>query len=372
MNVKWIWKCKECDLFNFDHQPKCVACFKDNITHKYKVTNHNESNGKWMFLSKFISTFESNMCYFNETEFLIATTKTIFKYNSKSNTWSNYHGDSFNSNSNSLIFDSTSNQLLLYGINCSSVEFRRFSEDISKLSIIDIKTGELTIDNTVPRCGGWISLILADNSCHIIGGDRNKHHWMCNKDKYEFKLNYTFDWNVNSLGGNYWNGVIYVKSRQQILFFGGWRSDEYQCSDVIYIYSLTENKWSVSDTNLPIQVQYFGSILTPDERFIILFGGWTFDDGNIDDIWIWNLEEMNITKSKLVCPDLGGYSATLLFDTVSDILIYGYLKEYCNQSVNIPYDIINIIGKWCYNCLVHLMDRDNGNHWKIELAEILK
>ena len=68
-----------------------------------------------------------------------------------------------------------------------------------------------------------------------------------NADKKEFEQHWRFDeWATNE--GIYWGGLIYVKSKQELLLFGGWR-DSYGSFHEYRRQSVTANKHRYSDCN---------------------------------------------------------------------------------------------------------------------------
>ena len=67
---------------------------------------------------------------------------------------------------------------------------------------------------------------------------------------------------------------------------------------------------------------------------------------------------------------LGSTHAFLVDDfTQSDIVIHGYLRRF--DGVNIPLEIMGIIGGYYATKYVHLFRRATGAHWKIPLNEII-
>merc|ERR1712241_1339518 len=77
----------------------------------------------------------------------------------------------------------------------------------------------------------------------------------------------------------------------------------------------------------------FGFILTEDERYIILFGGECMDI-DLDTIWIWNLESMQFTESKIRCPVIGGFRVQMVSNLKRNVhLVSGFVRlECCSGS----------------------------------------
>ena len=111
--------------------------------------------------------------------------------------------------------------------------------------------------------------IFAENNLHLIAGRSVDTHLIYNADSYKFgKHRVCNDWQRN-----YYGGLIYVKSKQKMLLFGGWTDQ--LCTDSIWQYSFQNEEWTLLDYKLPFKGQIFGSVLSVDERCIIILVGWT-------------------------------------------------------------------------------------------------
>ena len=84
-------------------------------------------------------------------------------------------------------------------------------------------------------------IIFAENNLHLIGGwgDYN-HHLIYNGNKEKFDQNWEFQqWITDGRLSNHYGGLVYVKSKRELLLFGGWGCSGVQ--DKIYRYSF-DNK----------------------------------------------------------------------------------------------------------------------------------
>merc|ERR1712176_1095054 len=85
--------------------------------------------------------------------------------------------------------------------------------------------------------------------------------------------------------------LIYISSKNTIYFLGGTGNDK------IYNYSLDNNSWSqLADIKLPFKMNSFGTILTEDEKYIIILAGieskTAYDKKPKNEIYVLDLTTM--------------------------------------------------------------------------------
>ena len=205
----------------------------------------------------------------------------------------------------------------------------------------------------------------------IIGGFKNNKHLICNKDSNKFEDHWIFE-EGNSEYNNcmYWVGLVYIQSKRELLLFGGLRLHEDFRKD-IYRYSFQDKKWVLLSYKLPIAMELFGYILTFDEKYILIFGGYTGQD-EFDTIYIWDLQNMRFKKSEICCPIKDGFLACITAENIEPIVVNGFIRKYIEIDPKIvPQDIIQLIWNWCSDCFVHLISREDKKHWKIDINKIL-
>ena len=119
---------------------------------------------------------------------------------------------------------------------------------------------------------------------------------------------------------------------------------------------------NLSNIKLPFNIQLFGYVLTTDEKYVIIFGGWDqaiWGDG--DDIYIWNLESMEFRKSEKKCPTKSQFHACIMGYQVDDLLVHGYLRMCSKDDIEyLPQDIVKLVGHWCCNDFLHLFMSTRG------------
>ena len=300
----------------------------------------------------------------NKTEFVITPFNVVdhisdglYKFNTTQNQWSlfvNYPQD-FDSTYHTSCYDPNNQILYIYNYEKS-------------LTIIDIKTKSFKIIKDLIHCGvRSISFFsFYDCSLHLLLGSGNSIHWKWNNKQSLF--NQIYDFKIYN-GGMYGFGLIYIKSLQKILLFGGF--NEYLSRDNIFSCDIMgDHKWEKLKLKLPITLCDFGYALTLDEQFIIIFGGYSFHN-YIDCIWIWDLQLMQFKESGIKCPVKGTFHVIIMDDIEQKlVLIMGYFRK----SLNIQFvskDVIEMIGSWfCYE-FVHLFQRKVCNHWRMNVNDIV-
>ena len=90
----------------------------------------------------------------------------------------------------------------------------------------------------------------------------------------------------------------------------------------------------------------------------------------MNDIYILDLDTMTYKLSKVECPTNSEFHAVYPNNINYDSIVNGFIRS--NFHTFLPNDIIELIKKWCQYKYVHLFDRrGKGNHWKIDINNIL-
>ena len=221
-----------------------------------------------------------------------------------------------------------------------------------------------TINTTQAKIELHPSALCIDGKIHVFGGKSCNSHFILDSNTNEFNKIADID---EKRDGITCGGSVYVKSKNCVLCFGGYDLGTNKTRlNGVYQYKLSTQKWQTMDVVLPYKMDSFGWILTNDERYIILFGG-GIDDHNTwnDDIFLWNLESMVISKSEIKCPQKGLFTAVIMpndeiflqrvFDKcchwkikvktlVKDdrMIVDGYLRL-CEFGMNLPKEIWDLI-----------------------------
>ena len=174
---------------------------------------------------------------------------------------------------------------------------------------------------------------------------------------------------------DYIDQAIVLKSEKRILTF------DY---DKVYEYSVKDQIWTKLYTVSGLgRYSFSASVVTNDARYIIFLGE---NSGTSNDIMILNRDEQNLIKSKIKCPLIASFNATLVYDDKRDeLLTFGFINA-CFRSlefenmIKLPHYLIKHIKKWISIEYVHLIFHEYSNskaislinHWKINVDDILK
>ena len=181
------------------------------------------------------------------------------------------------------------------------------------------------------------SALFIDDTVHVFGGKNSKSHHILtsSSDNPEPQAIAVID--ESWISSNTCNASVYVKSQNCIYVFGGYDElSDIKRLDGIWRYDLREtNKgWKKMNGVLPYKMESFGSVLTNDERYIILFGG-AVGDKNVwnDEIFLWNLESMVISKSDIKCPQQGLYTAVIMPN--NEIFVQRVFDKCCQWKIKV-------------------------------------
>eukprot|EP01084_Bolivina_argentea_P204585 349410_1 len=144
-----------------------------------------------------------------------------------------------------------------------------------------------------------IYLLAIKNRIHIIKNYNN--HWIGSIDNKCLNtaqnITENDEWAVGA-------AVIYVSSKQCIVLIGGYYEEDGwgfpPLRGDIWVYSLTSQKWTKMD-NVWYKRFNFNAVLTSDERYILLLGGYKYveginDDEETNDIFVLDMKDDNNWK----------------------------------------------------------------------------
>ena len=219
------------------------------------------------------------------------------------------------------------------------------------------------------------TLFCVDSICHSIGGWYSNNHQIWNNETKQFQQVHTFSEYPGGFGSF---GLIHAKKRKEIFLFGGYDMTDGKRLDVIYKYSLSTKTWGKLDTKLPHKMNYFGCVITMDEQYIIILGGFTMECGATwdDKIWVLSLKSMSFRECKIKLPFIGKCAAIIMQNkNENDLLVHGWIRKDINKyNMNIPFALISLIAIWHSTEYVHVLNanlKENGAHWKINVDKII-
>ena len=172
-------------------------------------------------------------------------------------------------------------------------------------------------------------------------------------------------------------GWIALKQRGKILLFGGYGHEISDASRKMHEFSFQDNQWTELGVKLPIDLSDFGVVMTRNEQYLVIIGGWFKRITVSKNIYVFDLDKYEWSVSQIKC--IGGYcSAVITNDEYKDIVLtYGYIRDSYRGFENMPYlsdDIMRLMSKWISNQEIHLIQgiHPEYHHWKINIDEILQ
>ena len=315
----------------------------------------------WMKCADFLFTYSSNMVTINGDTIIVAPAVSpsvgeadgLYTYDTKKNDWELFtkYPEDLVSSSHCLAYNETKNELYVYGFHARIAKF-------------DINTKTCKLCKETKTFGSYPSGLFINDKYHIIGGSYSNSHSIYNETENIFESFHEFPtFQDQQIIHSIKRGIVYLfaKGVNKHDIFGIWE------------YKIREKEWRKTETKLPKQLSEFGCVITNDERFILIFGG--YDENDIDDsdeIFIMNLDTMEIKKSDVKCPMGGRFRAAYCYDRGEkmDILIAGYVGKYGVDGY-IPKEIMKMMEMFCCQDYVHLVEKDSSKHWRINVDEIL-
>ena len=379
---------------------KCNQCTESPTTHK---------NKGWIKCSP-APKLLSQILQLDEFNFIaLSTLSTIHIFNSLKQDWS--HPDNLQHIADNIQSISIqSNKKILYIITIQSEEciILPYTYNL-KYEFFPL----LSFTSKIKCCkDDSISSIFVKDSFHILHrhydikrGRKTKnlsfafHHYTFHPDSSKLER-------VGKFTDECKAGFIYLPIKDQLFAFDKYDLKLYNHSDKTWSDPINDKTASSSYYNYPIGER--GYISTRDDQYLLFFVGSSWPYGN--DIEVINTKikypKQNVRKnrglnnrwnpsrrakdqqelsfdtckgSKIKCPEPGGYVAFLTQHFVlNDRIIYGYFRSCWNFRENmtpiLPFDIVQVIAKMEKNegDVVHLIKKDNGKHFKINLKYIAR
>eukprot|EP01083_Nonionella_stella_P102579 291901_1 len=338
--------------------------------------------------------FSGNMVKINEYEFIVPSDCTfqepqerrgIFKYNTMEDKWSVlllYPG-ALKITDPIISYDSECNTVYLYSSN-------------GRLIRVNLVERIFEIYDDVPQMsrarGKYPTLFILHNHCHLIGGSCDNsyaHDRDANGNNYHLEIGWSGDDSYHSYvsyvykifeftewqKGSTHHGIIHLKSRNEVMLFGGYDCTNAMGYDTIWIFDTKRYEWQqLYDVKLPQKMHSFGYILSENERYCILFGGKNRDIDNLSNIYIWDLHHMIFYESVIKAPS-GGCHAVLMHNEKDQVLVCGYIRnmEKCLR-IHIPNDVIRLVIIYHKTENVHIMNDErcpNRYHYVLNVNDIL-
>lgn len=120
-----------------------------------------------------------------------------------------------------------------------------------------------------------------------------------------------------------------MRDQKQKLFMVGARFNDDSYSG-IWMFSFSTNKWRKIDY-LKFDNSGASAVITIDENYIIIYGGWNKNFQQMDDIYVLDIKEDNqykLKKSVIKVPKIARYNMLIRgSDTEHELLVDGWVKQ---------------------------------------------
>jgi len=335
-------------------------------------------SSKWTALAKCPAQRFSNIVFLSQDEFVVAPyhyskqkAEGILKYSTKRNRWSvmvKYPKD-FEISNCSLSYDGAANKLYLIGAE-------------STIYVVSLENNKIRpLPNGHVEVGVNMNTLWVDGTLHIVGGSRSRHHSYRHiydrndvssssvvtadvaadsidsdeKEDNGFRSMFEFkDWGKGIQN----NGLVHIRSKRQLVLFGGYdQYSDHQYLDMVWSLDLdaAKPKW-VKKCKMPERACYFGYVLSSDERYIVVMGGYTTNKKATKKVHVLDVEAMKFIKTptSISCPASGSVRAAMGDDhliylfkhdngSLWKISIQSLVREYSSNEDNYAYHLVKKI-----------------------------
>ena len=275
--------------------------------------------------------------------------------------------------------DASWNSVSSYNTNTKQIYI--LPSDGDSMSIYDMATNKLS---NYPCNNEQGSLICVNSVCHNIGGWQSNYHKIWNDENKQFEQVHEFKEYPQGITSF---GLIHDKKRENLLLFGGFESSiNGGRLDDIHKYSLGTRIWTKLAVKLPHKLNLFGSVITKDQQYIIILGGYANIDARIDSndlgvrrdedfnhILILELRTMRFRESAIKLPFSGVTKAIIMNKKEeNELLIHGYVKQNMNKfNTTMPFVLIKMMTIWHVTEFIHVINIQK-KHWKINIDKIFE
>ena len=311
----------------------------------------------WIKLAPYNSPFPSSSAFsLNKKEFIILDRSchdhgfSAQKYKIDENKWEKFQLNIFEDYGFQDTYISSTaydNKRKLLYICCLKFKF---------IVIFNMKTNDYRIHKPLayhaPSDG---QTIIINKQLHSFG---EKHSWLNEVNSQWVRL--------PNCPVSYVCHAIYLKRRKKVLIL---RPDRY-----IKLYDNDKDEWITEQVRFPSGIWNRSCVAVNNDNYVIMAGGTKGKSTNTNAIFVLDLNEMVIMKSKVKCPKKGMFDGVVMNGDfrLLDMLVYGYLREepgFVGALVEIVVGYIDL-KDLCGMEYLHLVN-EKGMHWKILVAKIL-
>eukprot|EP01083_Nonionella_stella_P073114 197459_1 len=331
--------------------------------------SHLEMQHEWEALPACPYDQVSNIIQIDRNRFIVSPyhyslqkSSSLLEFNSVTLEWTvfaEYPEENFRASFHSIAYDPDTNKLFMCG-----EALPMTTVDLNKMEYYCKTTAAFKTERTP-------AMMIIDGQCHVICGGDNRHHLVWDDETQKYESLHLFE---EYKKGLYNMGWVYVSSESEILMFGGFDHGSQKRYNAVIRYSLKHNKWSSGIAMLPgvDGMDSFGCILTVDQRYVIICGGFADRDW-IKTIYVLDLSTMQFYESGVKCPQRGEYHGVLM-DNKDKLIATGCLRMWQQKDdLALPLDLMELMIQYYVECYyLYLLNRGSGKHFRIDVNCILR
>lgn len=255
-----------------------------------------------------------------------------------------------------------------------------------KVIQIDLETHTFSESPGSFHNGAHSALLHTDGELHIFGGWQDCSHWLWDEAEGSCTAKYSFQGRAlphhlfqSQLA---WHCVHQMSNDKVLIVL--------HHAPKIFSYCMRSNECRVLGVTMPFTADFPCSVLTKDERFLILFGTRTAFGAEFISIHILDLKSMVLKRSRVRCPRECKLHAVLAHSKQKDErLVFGFIRQAWllpgfEELQRLPRYMMSLIALWFSRETVHLFGDGLESiapgspvmqcrpHWSINVDAILK
>ena len=233
------------------------------------------------------------------------------------------------------------------------------------LVILNVTTKKYKVHKNATERLNCLQAFVIKNELHIFG----LYHavWMRNQENI-FKFH---EYKHMRYHGNY-DGIVYLETKQRILLM-------YRHNNYIGIYNTDTIELEIKEIKFPKGVKPGFYVAVDNDNYVVFGSGFTIKNGvigyhSVDLIFMLNAKKMKFVKCKIKCPVKDDFLAIVMDSDIvyKLMLVGGYLQSLEEDNIiDLSSDLVQMISMFYYEECLHLLARHEGNHWKIQVTDIL-
>lgn len=261
------------------HLPSYSPCFLSNCSSASLTQMSSKGKGPWIHLATFPDAVVEGGAAMENHQFLVLTryAKSGYRiYDALEDEWSQYHSFRKIDPPNNVVYSSETSSLYIHTIN--------------GWYTFNIENKEFHSYHKQPPAGPYMTcpaLVEANGTVHAVAGTGNSQHFVWSEGNGCFHFRH----NVGKARMVPKPTLVHIPSKRMILLIGGYaKSSRSGWTGEIFKYDMDSDKWA-QVTGISLKVSGCTALVTADEKYVIIGGGYTGPSVPMYSIFILDIRD---------------------------------------------------------------------------------